>query len=124
MLPQGSIAYLQRTKHALLQESEEKEDCAPNTITYSSLISACERGGQFDRALQWFERMQASGVEADAITFRYVPTQQLASPLWSKWRAGLSVLISCELSPSGGCLAALQDAVLLNSKPKDAAARC
>ena len=55
---------------ALLQEQEESEECAPNTITYSSLISACERGGQFDRALQWFERMQQSGVKADAITFR------------------------------------------------------
>ncbi|KAK9791635.1 hypothetical protein WJX73_009415 [Symbiochloris irregularis] len=41
----------------------------PNTITYSSLISACERGGRLDRALEWFENMQKAGVEADLITF-------------------------------------------------------
>ena len=47
-----------------------QDGCSPNNITYSCLISACERGGQFDRALDWYQRMQSSGVQADGIIYR------------------------------------------------------
>jgi pentatricopeptide repeat protein len=43
--------------------------CAPNVITYSSLISACERCGEPASSLAWFERMVAAGLPGDRITF-------------------------------------------------------
>jgi pentatricopeptide repeat protein len=34
-----------------------------------ALISACEKGGRLDKALQVYEEMKAAGREADMITF-------------------------------------------------------
>ena len=46
---------------------------SPTPSTFSCLISACERGGHFERALDWFQRMQQSGVAADGIIYRCAP---------------------------------------------------
>ena len=43
---------------------------SPCCLADSSLISACERGGRLDRALEWFDRMGDAGVAADGITYR------------------------------------------------------
>lgn len=42
----------------------------PNTIMFSSLISACEKGGQWETALSLFDQMKVMGVKPDTITFR------------------------------------------------------
>ncbi len=54
----------------MLAASESDEECSPNTITFSSLITACERGGRVDRALHWYHQMEDRGVEADHIIYR------------------------------------------------------
>jgi pentatricopeptide repeat protein len=41
----------------------------PDVITYSALISACEKGRQPERALELFEAMQRQGVVPDVITY-------------------------------------------------------
>ena len=55
----------------MLAASEDDPDCAPNTITYSSLITACVRGGHLERALVWYHKMQENGVDADFIIYRW-----------------------------------------------------
>ena len=45
-------------------------ELSPAVPCDSSLISACERGGRLDRALEWFDRMKDAGVAADGITYR------------------------------------------------------
>ena len=54
----------------MLEASATDPECCPNTITYSSLITACERGGRLDRALDWYRQMQRNGVDADYIIYR------------------------------------------------------
>ncbi len=39
------------------------------TLCEQALISACEKGGRLDKALQVYEEMKAAGREADMITF-------------------------------------------------------
>ena len=38
-------------------------------VTYSALISACEKGKQPERALELFEAMQRQGLVPDVITY-------------------------------------------------------
>ena len=40
----------------------------PTFITYSALISACEKGKQPERALEVFEAMQLQGIVPNVIT--------------------------------------------------------
>ena len=40
-----------------------------NTITYSALISACEKGGEWERALELAREMERKGIVADTITY-------------------------------------------------------
>ena len=46
-----------------------KQGIVPGAITYSSLISACEKGKQPEQALKAFEATVQQGVVADAITY-------------------------------------------------------
>ena len=57
----------------MLDASATDPECCPNTITYSSLITACERGGRLDRALDWYRQMRRNGVDADYIIYRCAP---------------------------------------------------
>lgn len=41
----------------------------PNLITYSALISACEKGGKPEQALELFEAMLRRGVVPELITY-------------------------------------------------------
>jgi pentatricopeptide repeat domain-containing protein 1 len=41
----------------------------PTVITYSALISACEKGAQWQRAVEVFEEMKAAGVQPTVITY-------------------------------------------------------
>ena len=42
---------------------------APDVISYSAAISACEKGGQWERALALLEQMAARGVAPGVITY-------------------------------------------------------
>jgi pentatricopeptide repeat domain-containing protein 1 len=52
----------------LLEEVQAKGIPA-NTITYNAAISAYEKGGQWQRALQLMKDMQAKGIPANTITY-------------------------------------------------------
>ena len=41
----------------------------PGVVTYSALISACEKGKQPEQALELFEAMKQQGVVPDVITY-------------------------------------------------------
>ena len=45
-----------------------------NTITYSALISACEKGGKWERALELAREMERKGIVADTITYNALIT--------------------------------------------------
>lgn len=51
------------------QAAVSDPDCKPNTITYSSLISACAAGSRLDKALQVYDEMQEAGLQPDHITY-------------------------------------------------------
>ena len=42
---------------------------APNVYTYSGAITACEKGRQWQRALELFEEMQQWSIWPDTITY-------------------------------------------------------
>ena len=46
--------------------------CSPDVVTYTALISAFEKGGQWRLALSAYERMRCQGCKADAIVFNAI----------------------------------------------------
>merc|ERR1712070_203271 len=52
-----------------LFEEMQGRGVQPNIITWSAAISACEKGAQWERALELFEEMQQRGVEPNVITW-------------------------------------------------------
>jgi pentatricopeptide repeat protein len=52
----------------LLREMETK-DISPNTITYSSAISACEKGGVWEVALDLLREMETKDIPPNTITY-------------------------------------------------------
>ena len=40
-----------------------------NVFTYSATISACEKGGQWERALSLFRQMREEGVQPNGISY-------------------------------------------------------
>jgi pentatricopeptide repeat protein len=52
----------------LLEEMRAK-GVEPDVITYNASISACGKGGQWEKALQLLEEMRAKGVEPDVFTY-------------------------------------------------------
>jgi pentatricopeptide repeat domain-containing protein 1 len=43
--------------------------CERNVITFSSLISACERAGRCDLALRLFDEMRREGCRPNVVTY-------------------------------------------------------
>ena len=41
----------------------------PDVISYSATISACEKGGQWEKALQLFQEMRTNGIEPNVISY-------------------------------------------------------
>jgi pentatricopeptide repeat domain-containing protein 1 len=50
----------------------QSSGCTPDVVTYTSLISAYERGGQWHLALNAFQRMLAQGCRPDAIVYNAI----------------------------------------------------
>ena len=46
-----------------------RRGCERNVITYSSLISACEKAGRWELALQLFREMHAEGCRPNVVTY-------------------------------------------------------
>lgn len=50
----------------------QTQNCTPDVVTYTALISAFERGGQWQLALQAFQQMCAQGCRPDAIVYNAI----------------------------------------------------
>lgn len=50
----------------------QSRGCTPDVVTYTALISALERGGQWQLALEAFQQMLARGCEPDAIVYNAI----------------------------------------------------
>ena len=61
-----------RSASDLLRTSHERYGVKPNVITYNAAISACEKGRQWERALELLRDMEGKGVEPDVITYNAV----------------------------------------------------
>ena len=48
------------------------QGCTPDVVTYTALITAFDRGGQWHLALQAFEQMCAQGCKPDAIVYNAI----------------------------------------------------
>ncbi len=48
--------------------------CERSVITYSSLISACEKAGQWELALELFSEMQLEGCRPNVVTYNSLIT--------------------------------------------------
>ena len=47
----------------------KQQSVVPNVITYSTLISACEKGNELERALEIFATMRQEGVVPNVVTY-------------------------------------------------------
>ena len=47
----------------------KQQGVVPDVITYSALISACEKGNQLEQALGFFEAIKQQGLVPNLITY-------------------------------------------------------
>jgi pentatricopeptide repeat protein len=57
---------------------------APNVLTYTTLMSACSRHGQWERALQAFHHMEAAGLQPDVLAYNSAITAYARAGAWEK----------------------------------------
>lgn len=60
------------------------QGCERSVITYSSLISACERAGECDLALALFDRMAGEGLRANTICYNSLITACAQGCRWQR----------------------------------------
>jgi pentatricopeptide repeat protein len=53
-------------------EQMQTQGCTPDVVTFTALISAFERSGQWHMALQAFQEMLAQGCKPDAIVYNAI----------------------------------------------------
>ena len=56
----------------MFEQMQGQPGCSPDVVTYTALISAFEKGGQWRLALSAYERMRCQGCKADAIVFNAI----------------------------------------------------
>ncbi len=62
--------------------------CTPDVVTYTALISAYERGGQWQKALQAFHKMCLQGCKPDAIVYNaIIDTLWETGIIWAQSKA-------------------------------------
>lgn len=67
---------------------QTRENCTPNTVTFNSLITAVAQGGQWQKAAEVFEQMQAHGCTPDVVTYTALIS---AFDKGGQWRLSLQV---------------------------------
>ncbi len=67
---------------------QTRENCSPNTVTFNSLITAVAQGGQWEKAAEVFEQMQAHGCTPDVVTYTALIA---AFDKGGQWRLSLQV---------------------------------
>jgi len=69
----------------------QSQGCTPDVVTYTTLISSLEKGGQWRLALAAFERMRRQGCRADAIVYNaIIDTLWETGVVWAQ-RKGLGI---------------------------------
>ena len=63
--PHGARAQITLNTFNLMREA----GLTPNTVSFNVLISACERGGEWERALDCYDSLKLAGLSPDLITF-------------------------------------------------------
>lgn len=63
----------------------------PTAMTFYALVAACEKAGEHERLLGWFQEMLRAKVEPDAL--RYGMALK-SCELLGKWQAGLALMLS------------------------------
>lgn len=58
-------------------------ECLPNKVTFCAVISACEKGGMYKKALEVFREMLMSGINADEWSLRAALSSCQKSGNWS-----------------------------------------
>ena len=82
LTPPRSVAWscpdcrLRRTAVQVMEVFQEMvwKGCERSVITYSSLISACEKAGQWELALELFNEMHTEGCVPNTVTFNSLIT--------------------------------------------------
>lgn len=67
--------------------------CKPDSVTYSGLIAALAKGGQWRQALASFEQMKQNGCRPDSVVFNNV-----VGALWETgivWAQAKAVQVGC-----------------------------
>ena len=77
------------------------QGCIPDVVTYTALISAYEKGGQWRRALGAFDQMRAQNCKADAIVYNaIIDASWETGVLWAQRRvSGSSRPLSLAVQP-------------------------
>ena len=57
---------------------------APNVLTYTTLMSACTRAGQWEKALQAFAKMEGAGLQPDVLAYNSAISACAAAGGWEK----------------------------------------
>jgi pentatricopeptide repeat protein len=91
----------------------QRQGVLPDVITYSALISACEKGKQPERALELFEAMQRQGVVPDVITYSALVSACEGSQQWELTSHLLSSMQQREVIPNETALSMIFRSILV-----------
>jgi pentatricopeptide repeat domain-containing protein 1 len=77
-----------------------KAGVRPDVITYNALISAYEKGGQWERARAAFEEMVAAGVQPNIITYNALISAYEQGRQWERARAAFEEMVAAGVQPN------------------------
>lgn len=68
----------------------QQQGCTPDVVTYTALISAYEKGGQWRRALTAYEAMRMHGCKPDSIVYNaIIDALWETGVIWAQRKVGL-----------------------------------
>ena len=89
--------------HALTAPARTRaQGCERSVITYSSLITACERAGEWSLALEFFRDMPRDGCRPNVVTYNSL-LSALSNGARLRLRTGL-LLLALPVSAAGVCV--------------------
>lgn len=75
-----------------MYEQMQSNGCQPDVVTYTALVSAYERGGQWLLALEAFDEMVARNCWPDAIVYNaIIDALWQTGVVWAQVRGGVSI---------------------------------
>jgi pentatricopeptide repeat protein len=83
-------------KHGLVHEAESLVDAlrgkgeSLTSLAYHAMVACCEKAGDFDRLLWWFEELRARGHQPDEV--RYGMALKACEALGGRWEQAIELL--------------------------------